>query len=225
MTEYDSQWWDEMWSGKDVIETLPDDILLSHVKDIAPGRALELGCGAGANAVWLAERGWAVKAVDFSEEAVRLSKGLAARRGVAVDFNVGDATAFTPDEQFDLIISFYMHLWPRDRAKMLANACRLLDAGGKLLFVSHDKSNPPPHWTEDEFESLTTPEEVVSELSGLEIEVAEVVVHDEASHMRDANGPHPPHSPEEHSERPGSDCGRVSSSSTVVLAVSSGRGL
>lgn len=221
--EYDSKWWDDMWKGADVIETPPDDVLVSHVKGLAPGRALELGCGAGANAVWLAEQGWTVEAVDFSEEAVNLGKRLASKRGVAVDFHAGDATTFMPNEPCDLIISFYIHLWPGDRARMFANARRLLAPGGRLLFVSHDKSDPPPNWTSDEFDSLTTPNQVVSELEGLDIKVAEVVRHDEAPHMRRADESHA-HYSQEHSSRPGSDHGHSRSGSTVVLAVKPDRG-
>jgi len=97
-----------MWRGQAVIESPPDDTLVSCVKDLTPGRVLELGCGSGANAVWLAEQGWTVEAIDFSEEAVNVGRQLAAKRGVAVNFSVGDATAFKPENQFDLIISFYI---------------------------------------------------------------------------------------------------------------------
>ena len=96
-----------MWRGQAVIESPPDDTLVSCVKDLTPGRVLELGCGSGANAVWLAEQGWTVEAIDFSEEAVNVGRQLAAKRGVAVNFSVGDATAFKPENQFDLIISLH----------------------------------------------------------------------------------------------------------------------
>lgn len=219
MTDYDAEWWNGMWSGEDVIETPPDEILVSHVKALRPGRALELGCGAGSNAIWLAEQGWNVAALDFSEEAVKLGRRLADMRGLSVSFEVGDATVYRSEEKFDLIISFYIQLWPKDRAKMLTNASQLLTPNGKLLFVSHDKSNPPPQWSEDEFESLTTPDEIIAELAGLNIELATVVNHDAASAMSESCESHNTQSPEGHSQRPGSDGGQVSSSSTVVVAV------
>jgi SAM-dependent methyltransferase len=219
VTEYDGKWWDDMWRGQAVIESPPDDTLVSCVEDFTPGRALELGCGAGANAVWLVEQGWTVEAIDFSEEAVNLGRRLAAKRGVAVKFSVGDATIFRPENQFDLIISFYIQLWPEGRATMLKMACKYLAPGGKLLFVSHDKSNPPPGWSADEFESLTTPDEIVAELIGVEIEVAKVIAHDEASHMAVSDESHAPIPPNDDSQRPGSEAGRFSSSSTLVLAV------
>jgi SAM-dependent methyltransferase len=178
MTVYDGKWWDEMWGGQTVTESPPDETLVSCVKGLKPALVLELGCGAGANAVWLAEQGWTVEAIDFSEQAVDLGRQLAAKRGVAVAFGVGDATNFKTDSQYDLIISFYIHLWPRGRATMLDIVCGFLAPGGKLLFISHDRSNPPPGFSEDEFDSLTTPDEIVLELTGVEIEVATVIDHD-----------------------------------------------
>ena len=208
-----------MWRGRAVIDSPPDDTLVSYVQDFTPGRVLEIGCGAGANAVWLAEQGWTVEAIDFSEEAVNLGRQLAAKRGVAVKFSVGDATNFKPESQFDLIISFYIQLWPEARAMMLKMACEYLAPGGRLLFVSHDKSNPPPSWSKDEFESLTTPDEIVSELTRVEIEVATVIYHDEVSHMAVSDESHAHVWPNETSRRPCSEPGRFNSSSTLVLAV------
>ena len=154
---------------------------MSCVKDLTPGRVLELGCGSGANAVWLAEQGRTVEAIDFSEEVVNVGRQLAAKRGVAVNFSVGDATAFKPENQFDLIISFYIQLGPEGRATMLEMACESLAPGGRLLFVSHDKSNPPPGWSEDEFESISTPDEIA---------IAKVIDHDEAPHIASSDEPH-----------------------------------
>ncbi len=150
---------------------------------------------------------------------MNLGRQLAAKRGVAVKFSVGDATNFKLESHFDLIMFFYIQLWPKARAKMLEMACEYLAPGGKLVFVNHDKSNPPPNWSGDEYESLTTPDEIVSDLTGIEIEVATVIDHDEASYMAVSDESRAHVWPNDDSHRPGSELGRFSSSSTLVLAV------
>lgn len=178
------EFWNETWSTMDHTFADYDEALADFATKLRPGRALDLGCGSGGNAVWLAERGWKVTAVDFSEVAIEKARMRAAERGVEVEFAVSDVTTYQPRGPYDLITSFYIQLWPKQRAEMLAIAVESLAPGGTLLFVSHDKSSPPTDWTEEDLASLTTPEEVVSEISGLEIERAEVVEEDGA-HMAD----------------------------------------
>jgi len=161
-----------------------DDALVQCATGLKPGRALDLGCGSGGNAVWLAERGWRVTAVDFSNAAIEKAKLRAAGRSVAVEFIVSDVTAYQPDGLYDLITSFYIQLWPGQRARMLSTVAEALAPGGKLLFVSHDKSSPPSGWSREDLESLTTPDEVIAELPGLSIERAEVV-EDTGAHLAD----------------------------------------
>ena len=169
------EFWNEMWATLDHTFADHDELLAEHAGRLEPGRALDLGCGSGGNAVWLAERGWRVTAVDFSDVAVEKGRILAADREVEVDFLVSDASTYRPGGLYDLITSFYIHLWPGERAQMLANGARSLAPGGRLLFVSHDQSAPPSGWSQEDLESLTTPGEVASELHGLRIARAEVV--------------------------------------------------
>ena len=150
---------------------------MSEIGAIAPGRVLEIACGTGANAVWLAQQGWLVTALDFSEAAIKRAKALAANQSVDIEFLVGDATSYKPEGIYDLIFSFYIQLFPEQRAKMLANAIDALGPQGTLLFVSHDRSGPPPGWEEEFITTLTTPAEVVAELQGLEIQKAYVFSH------------------------------------------------
>ncbi len=195
MTHDSREFWNEMWAKHDDVTPDPDDLLVTEVEGLIPGRALELGCGAGGNPIWLAEHGWQVTAIDFSEAAIEKGKRLAAERGVQVGFVVADATTFQPDGRYDLITSFYIQVSPDQRAKMLSMAAAALAPGGTLLFVSHDKSSPPPGWTDEDMLSLTTPEEVAPELSGLEIERALVVEHsggEHAAHAQDSEADHDP---------------------------------
>src|SRR5688500_10780396 len=81
---------DQLWSGR------PNGRLVREVADVVPGRALDVGCGEGADALWLTGRGWTVTAIDISEVAVRRAQEAAARAGVDVEWLCGDAlqTAF-----------------------------------------------------------------------------------------------------------------------------------
>ena len=116
------QSWNEMWESIGDPSPEPDDVLVAQVTGLSPGRALEIGCGAGSNAVWLAGQGWQVTAVDYSEVGIERCRRLAAERAVEVDFVVADATSYQPEGMYDLITSFYIQLWPDQRARMLSSA-------------------------------------------------------------------------------------------------------
>ena len=206
MTQDPREYWNETWAEHDELTPDPDALLVTEVEGLAPGRALDVGCGTGSNAVWLAEHGWQVTATDFSDAAIEKGKRHATERGVKVEFIVADAATFKPDGQYNLITSFYIQLPPEQRAKMLSIATGALGSGGTLLFVSHDKSIPPSEWTDEDLESLTTPDEVASELVGLQIEQAFV--------MEQEGGEHTAHI---HDSEHDHDAGN--SASTVVKAI------
>jgi SAM-dependent methyltransferase len=122
-----------MWSGK------PNGRLVAEVGDLEPGTALDVGCGEGADAIWLARRGWTVTAVDISDVAVGRAREAAASNGVTVEWVCGDAlqTAF-PAGSFDLVSMQYPAL-PKAAGEPAVQA--LLDTvrpGGVLLAVYHD---------------------------------------------------------------------------------------
>jgi SAM-dependent methyltransferase len=124
---------EQMWSGR------PNGRFVAEVTDLPPGRALDVGCGEGADAVWLAERGWQVTGIDISEVAVGRARAAAERVGVAVEWISGDAlhTVFPP-QSFDLVSLQYPAL---AKAAGEAAARALLDTvrpGGVLLAVYHD---------------------------------------------------------------------------------------
>ena len=217
MTHDTREFWNETWAEHDDVTPDADDFLVAAAEGLTPGRALDIGCGAGGNAVWLAEQGWQVTATDFADAAIEKGKRLATKRGVQVEFVVAEATTFQPERQYDLITSFYVQLPPDQRAKMLSIAAGALTPGGTLLFVSHDESSPPSGWTDEDMLSLTTPDEVASELPGLKIEQAFVMEQEGGEHAAQAHDSEDAHDTHEHPADEGLDL--HGSSSTVVRAV------
>ena len=125
------EFWNEIWSTMDHTFAHYDELLVQHATGLKPGRALDLGCGPGGNAVWLAQCGWQVTAVDFSEAAIEKARDRAADQRVHVEFVVSDVTLYRPTGPYDLITSFYIQLWPSQRAQMLSNAVAALAPGGQ----------------------------------------------------------------------------------------------
>ncbi len=132
-TQDEREWWNEVWGAEEEVPSVPDAVLMSEIGNLSPGRALEFACGAGANAIWLAQQGWSVTAVDYSKTAIERARALAVERGVNIDFLVADATTYQPQGTYDLVASFYIQLFPEQRAKMLANAADALAPEGTLL--------------------------------------------------------------------------------------------
>lgn len=169
------EFWNELWADIEDCGSGSNEILVDQVQRLTPGRALEYGCGTGGNAIWLAKQGWQVTAVDYSRVAIEKGKRLASEQRVNVSFFVADASTYQPQGLYDLITSLDIQLFPQQRAEMLAHSSNALAVGGTLLFVSHDNSGPPSGWSVEDLESLTTPEEIVAELSELQIEQAFVL--------------------------------------------------
>lgn len=124
-----------MWSGR------PNGRLVVEISGIAPGRALDVGCGEGADALWLAGQGWTVTGVDISSVAIDRARGFADREGAGVEWLWADALqAAVPTDSFDLVSLQY----PALPKAGVAGVHRLLGAvrpGGLLLAVYHDVSD------------------------------------------------------------------------------------
>jgi SAM-dependent methyltransferase len=133
--------WDERYGGEGRIWSgRPNAVLAQEASTLTPGRAVDLGCGEGGDAIWLAERGWQVTAADFSEAGLARAAAHAADRGVAdrVEWRQADLRTWRPDgEQWDLVTSHFLHLLDHG---MLEATRRMADAvapGGTLLVVGH----------------------------------------------------------------------------------------
>ena len=122
-----------MWSGR------PNGRLVAEVADLSPGPALDIGCGEGADAIWLARRGWTVTAIDVSDVAVGRAREAAERAGADVDWVCGDAlrTAF-PARAFDLLSLQYPALPKAAGEDAMRTLLDTLRPGGLLLAVYHD---------------------------------------------------------------------------------------
>lgn len=139
----DREAWNTRYEGRELVwKAAPNQFLVAEVSSLVGGRALDLGCGEGRNAVWLAENGWDVTAVDFSDAGISKGREMASRRGVEVTWLVDDLNRFVPAHQaFDLVIDFYIHLPPDQRKNLLKRAAEAVAPGGTALVVGHDRSN------------------------------------------------------------------------------------
>jgi SAM-dependent methyltransferase len=174
-----SQEWDQRYATTDLVWGAgPNRFLVAEVEGLPPGRALDLGCGEGRNAIWLAQRGWQVSGVDFSEAGLDKARHLAVERGVEVTWVRADLLDYQPDRgAFDLVIVMYIQLPAAQLADVMKRASTALAPGGTLLVVGHDLLNlSEGHGGPQNPEVLFTPADIERDLPGLGIERAERVL-------------------------------------------------
>jgi SAM-dependent methyltransferase len=136
----DSAMWDARYEASDLVWSAEPNLLLPPLVDgLESGRALDLACGEGRNALWLANQGWSVTGVDFSPVAIQKARQLSA--DTDVQWVVGDATAYTVDRPFDLVLLFYLHLPADAIEKVFERAIESLAPGGALFCVGHAVRN------------------------------------------------------------------------------------
>lgn len=129
-----------IWSGR------PNSQLLAEVTELEPGLALDVGCGEGADALWLAQRGWRVVATDISGVAIqradqhaRSSDPLAAAR---IEWRKVDLLVSAPEpDTYDLVSVQFLHLPPEQRTRVFTGLAASVRPGGTLLVVSHHPSD------------------------------------------------------------------------------------
>jgi SAM-dependent methyltransferase len=136
--------WNARYAAVDLVwGVAPNRFVERELADVPPGRGLDLACGEGRNAIWLASRGWQMTAVDFADVAVAKGRQLAEREGVTIEWVVDDATRWRPDTgtTFDLVLLAYLQLPADAITRVLATAADAIAPGGTLLFVAHDRRN------------------------------------------------------------------------------------
>jgi SAM-dependent methyltransferase len=173
----DAEAWDQRYAASELVWSRePNQFVAAELADLAPGTAVDLAAGEGRNAIWLASRGWSATAVDFSQVALDKGARLAAEAGIELQGEVAwvcaDATTWQPDEPVDLVVVAYLQLPAEDRRRAVRGAVTMLRPGGTLLLVAHDTTNLTEGTGGPQDPSvLMTADDVLDDLSGLEVEV------------------------------------------------------
>jgi SAM-dependent methyltransferase len=181
--------WDRRYAGvENLWSAKPNRFLVAEVEGLTPGRALDLACGEGQNAIWLAGLGWRVDAIDYSPVAIAKARARAERDGVDVTFAEADLVDYVPQPgAYDLVLLLYLHLSADEHRLVLARAATALAPGGTLVLVGHDLLNATEGVGGPSDSSLLyTPDDIAGELPQLEIEKAERVFRDVAGADRPA---------------------------------------
>ncbi|MEU9782118.1 class I SAM-dependent methyltransferase [Streptomyces phaeochromogenes] len=142
----DAQFWDEMYRSRDqVFSGDPNGVLVTEVTGLPPGQALDVGCGEGADAIWLARYGWQVTAVDISTTALRRAAAAAVDIQGRVAWTRADLTITPPPaDAFDLVSVQYFPLSLQPDHTALRGLLNAVAPGGTLLFASHDLADLSP---------------------------------------------------------------------------------
>ena len=148
---FDKDFWEGRWAPDStggpasMSENPPHPYLAAELRDLGPGAALDAGCGAGAEAVWLAERGWRVTAADISSEALRRAAARIEHAGLSdrVELVEADLGTWSPAVGFDLVTTHYAHpsMPQLDFYERLAG---WVAPGGTLLVVGHLSAHGGP---------------------------------------------------------------------------------
>lgn len=131
--------WDDLYASKaQFFSGEPNSSLVDEAADLQPGRALDVGCGEGADAVWLAQHGWAVTGLEVSTVALERAAARAERAGVTVRWmHSGLADAALAPGSFDLVVAHYPALPSSDRRDSERVLAESVAPGGLLLMVYH----------------------------------------------------------------------------------------
>jgi SAM-dependent methyltransferase len=173
-----------IWSGQ------PNTQLVTEVTALSPGRALDVGCGEGADAIWLAGHGWDVTAVDVSEVALDRARAHAGP-GSTISFVRADLVTAPPEPRsYDLVSAQFFQLPDPPRADAFRGLGDAVSPGGHLLVVGHDPSghagggHPGRLFTIPEITALFSPE--VWEVVTAETRTRTALHHGEVTDLVDA---------------------------------------
>ncbi|MEV6638838.1 class I SAM-dependent methyltransferase [Amycolatopsis sp. NPDC051371] len=164
MNDFDQPYWEHHWRHARHHDTDPNPHLVHETAGLTPGTALDAGCGRGAEAAWLAARGWAVTAVDISAEA------LIQAAANTVAWVRADLTTWTPQRQFDLVMTHYAHP-AMPQPAFYDRIAGWVAPGGTLLVVGHAEGHHVP-------EASAAAPAITALLDGWEIVTAEDRGHD-----------------------------------------------
>lgn len=158
--------WDDLYRGASrQTRGMPSAMLERFAMDRMPGRALDLGCARGDDAIWLAQQGWEVVAVDIAQTALDIAEAKANERGVAnrISFERHDLAASFPEGRYGLISAMFLQTpFEFPKQHVFAQAYDQLASGGMLLIATHG-SAAPWSWRQGDH-SYPTPEEDLAAL-------------------------------------------------------------
>jgi SAM-dependent methyltransferase len=169
-----SEDWNRRYAGRELLWTAtPSRFLVAETEGLAPARALDLACGEGRNAVWLAEQGWTVTGVDFSDVALEKARRLADAGGVDVEWLLADLRDYRAEPRaYDLVLLFYLQVPAAVRQPVVRVAAEAVAPGGVLLLVAHDLSNlDEGYGGPQEPAVLYTADDVAADLAGTGLRV------------------------------------------------------
>ena len=144
---FDEDAWNQRYRESERIWSAnPNPQLVAEVTGMAPGRALDVGCGEGADAIWLARQGWNVVATDISSvalgRATQHAEDTDLRAATRIEWRHVDLLAAPPDaESFDLVSAQFMQLPPEPRVRLFTALAASIRAAGTLLVVGHHPSD------------------------------------------------------------------------------------
>jgi SAM-dependent methyltransferase len=157
---------DRLWSAE------PNVFVADRLGSQRPGTGLDLASGEGRNAIWLAEQGWDMTAVDFSAAAIE--RGRAASDEIS--WVVADIRTWEPDDVYHLVVIAYLQLSVEEFEPLIRRVVTWLTHGGELFMVGHDRSNIEHGVGGPQVPAvLWDVEEIVPWLNGLDILEAEIV--------------------------------------------------
>jgi SAM-dependent methyltransferase len=174
----DSADWDSRYRAQELVWSAePNQFLVQEADGLSPGRALDVACGEGRNAIWLAGRGWQATGVDFSAMAIEKARRLATERGISIDWIHADLTEWIPaEEAFDLVLVFYLQLPALQRHAVYQQMATAVAPGGTMLVVGHDAQNIADGYGGPQDPSvLFSAADVASDLSALRVVKAEQI--------------------------------------------------
>lgn len=165
----DQTGWDDRYRERPLLWSAEANrFVVEELSGLPVGAALDVACGEGRNAVWLAKQGWLVTAVDFSAVALERAAAMADQHDVAVTWVCADIMSWDPGRRFDLVVVSYLHLTPDAMRPLMARITSWVAPGGRLFMVGHDRStmgingptDPSLLWDIDSITALVGPLEV-----------------------------------------------------------------
>ena len=173
----DAHAWNERYETAELIWSAePNQFVVEALADEPPGTGLDLACGEGRNAIWLAERGWTMTGADFSAAGLAKAASLARARAVVVSWVEADVVTWDPPSPLDLVLVAYLHLPPADRVAALSRAVAACRPGGLIVVVGHARANlTDGYGGPQDPDILLEPDEVVADLGPATVQRAEHV--------------------------------------------------